>query len=154
MSLHNLGKSWNAKIASFLLHAILVHCQTLTIAGLIYSVLLLTKADAPTIRIDCHPIPTNWHPNLCHPHHFTPDALPGTTLSIYPGLEQAPNMLASIPSGWLSSLCSIISRRWQTKIWHLGITPWVPPHAYTNRRWRNPAGTQHNPALGRSTSLC
>jgi len=28
-----------------------------------------------------------------------PDALPGTTLSIYPGLEQAPNMLACIPGG-------------------------------------------------------
>ena len=27
-----------------------------------------------------------------------PDALPATTLSIYPGLAQAPNMLACIPS--------------------------------------------------------
>jgi len=30
---------------------------------------------------------------------FTSDALPDTTLPIYPGLEQAPNMLAFIPSG-------------------------------------------------------
>jgi len=30
----------NAEITSFLSHAVLVHCQTLTIAGLIYSVLL------------------------------------------------------------------------------------------------------------------
>jgi len=30
---------------------------------------------------------------------FTPDALPGTTLPIYPGLGQAPNMLACTPSG-------------------------------------------------------
>jgi len=30
---------------------------------------------------------------------FMPDALPYTTLPIYPGLEQAPNMLACIPGG-------------------------------------------------------
>ena len=30
----------------------------------------ITQADAPTIRIDCHSIMTNWCPNLCHPHHF------------------------------------------------------------------------------------
>jgi len=28
-----------------------------------------------------------------------PDALPGTTLPIYPGLGQAPNMPACIPGG-------------------------------------------------------
>jgi len=59
----------------------------------------ITKADAPTIRMDCHPILTNWRPNLCHPHHFTPDALPSTTLPIHPGLGQAPNMLACISGG-------------------------------------------------------
>jgi len=31
-----------------------------------------------------------------------PDALPAATLLIYPGLGQAPNMLACIPSGFLS----------------------------------------------------
>jgi len=46
--------------------------------------------------MDCHPILTNWRPNLCHPHHFMPDALLGTTLPVYPGLAQAPNMLADI----------------------------------------------------------
>jgi len=30
---------------------------------------------------------------------FTPDALPDTTLPIYPGLGQAPNILACIPGG-------------------------------------------------------
>jgi len=30
---------------------------------------------------------------------FTQDALPYTTLPIYPGLGQAPNMLACIPGG-------------------------------------------------------
>jgi len=57
----------------------------------------ITPADAPRIWMNCHPILTNWHPNLCHPHHFTPDALPGTTLPIYPGLGQAPNMPACNP---------------------------------------------------------
>jgi len=33
------------------------------------------------------------------PTTFTQDALPYTTLPIYPGLGQAPNMLSSIPSG-------------------------------------------------------
>jgi len=30
----------------------------------------ITQADAPTIRMDCHPILTNWCPQLCHPNHF------------------------------------------------------------------------------------
>jgi len=33
------------------------------------------------------------------PTIFTPNALPGKTLPIYPGLGQAPNMLACIPGG-------------------------------------------------------
>jgi len=56
-------------------------------------------ADTTTIRMDCHPMQTNWCPHLCHPTIFTPDALPDTTLPIYPGLGQAPNMLACIPGG-------------------------------------------------------
>jgi len=35
-------------------------------------------------------------------NHFTPNALLAATLPIYPGLEQAPNMLACIPSGLVS----------------------------------------------------
>jgi len=57
----------------------------------------ITQADTPTIWMDCHPIQTNWCPHLCHPTIFTPDALPGTTFLIYPGLGQAPIMLACIP---------------------------------------------------------
>jgi len=30
----------------------------------------ITQVDTPTIRMDCHPIQTNWCPHLCHPHHF------------------------------------------------------------------------------------
>jgi len=59
----------------------------------------ITQADAPTIQMDCHFILTNWCPTSAIRTIFTPDALPGTTLPIYPGLGQAPNMLACIPSG-------------------------------------------------------
>jgi len=45
------------------------------------------------------PIQTNWCPNSASSTIFMPDSLPGTTLSIYPGLEQAPNMLTCIPGG-------------------------------------------------------
>jgi len=61
----------------------------------------ITQADTPTIRMDCHPIQTNWCPHLCRPHHFTPDVLPDTTLPIYPGSGQAPTMLACTPGGLL-----------------------------------------------------
>jgi len=59
----------------------------------------ITLADAPTVRMDCHPIQTNWCPISAIPTIFTPDALPGTTLPIYPALGQAPNMLACITGG-------------------------------------------------------
>jgi len=74
------------------------HC--LPSSGFYWSKVKITKADTPTIRMDCHPILTNWCPSLCLPHHFMPNALPGTTLPIYPGLGQAPNMLACIPGGY------------------------------------------------------
>jgi len=38
-------------------------------------------------------------PISVNPTIFTPDALPDTTLPIYPSLGQAPNMLACIPGG-------------------------------------------------------
>jgi len=66
----------------------------------------ITQADAPTIWMDCHPIQTNWHPTSAIPSIFTQDALPYTTLPIYPGLGQAPNMLACIPGGLV--VCSIL----------------------------------------------
>jgi len=59
----------------------------------------ITQADAPTIRMDCHPIQTNLCPHLYHPHHFYTGCLPDTTLPIYPGLGETPNMLACIPGG-------------------------------------------------------
>jgi len=38
-------------------------------------------------------------PTSAIPTIFTPDVLPGTTFPIYPGLGQAPNMLACISGG-------------------------------------------------------
>jgi len=64
----------------------------------------ITQADAPTIRMDCHPNHSNWRPISAIPTIFTPDALPGTTLPIYPGLGHAPNMLACIPGGFSNGI--------------------------------------------------
>ena len=91
-----------------------------------WSKVKITKADTPTIWMDCHPILTNWRPNLCHPHHFTPDDLPGTTLPIHPGLGHAPNMLACITSGpriTKKEICcgisiQLLSIRDADKIWY------------------------------------
>jgi len=33
------------------------------------------------------------------------------------------------------------------------VSPMGTPHAYANRRWGNPAGTQHNPVPGRRVKL-
>jgi len=61
--------------------------------------LKITQADGPTIRMDSHPTRLIAAPTSTIPTIFMPDALPDTTLPIYPGLGQAPNMLACIPSG-------------------------------------------------------
>jgi len=63
---------------------------------ILWCTMKITQADAPTIRMDCNPIQTDWCPHLYHPHHFMPDALPDTTLPIYPGLGQAPDMLGLV----------------------------------------------------------
>ena len=69
-------------------------------SGFFWSKMTIKQADAPTIWMDCHFIQTNWCPHLCHPHHFYAGLThPYTTLPIYPGLGQAPNMLACIPGG-------------------------------------------------------
>jgi len=60
-----------------------------------WSKMKITQADTPIICMDYHPIQTNWCPHLYHSH------LPGTTLPIYPGSGQAPNMLACIAGGFL-----------------------------------------------------
>ena len=64
----------------------------------------ITQADALTIRMDCHPSRLTGAPTSMISTIFMPDALPDTTLPIYPGLGQAPNVLACILSGlviWL-----------------------------------------------------
>jgi len=71
----------------------------------------IIEADTLTIWLGVTPSRLISNP----PHNtltFMPDALPATTLPLYPGLGQAPNMLACIPSGvvyllWLQFLMTI-----------------------------------------------
>jgi len=58
----------------------------------------ISEADTPTIWLGATPSGLISDPRPSSPI-FMPDALPATTLPIYPGLGQAPNMLACIPSG-------------------------------------------------------
>jgi len=70
-----------------------------TIFGIICCKMKITQADTPTIRMDCHPSRLTGTPISAISTIFMPDALPGTTLPIYPGLGEAPNMQACIPGG-------------------------------------------------------
>jgi len=59
----------------------------------------ITEADTPTIQLGTTPSGLISCPPPQPSPIFMPDALPATTLPLYPGLGQAPNMLACIPSG-------------------------------------------------------
>ena len=59
----------------------------------------ITEADTPTIQLSATPYGLISDPPPSPPPIFMQDALPAATLPIYPGLCQAPNMLACIPSG-------------------------------------------------------
>jgi len=59
---------------------------------------MFSEADTPTIRLGATPSGLISDPPPTPPI-FTPDALPAATLPLYPGLGQAPNMLACISSG-------------------------------------------------------
>jgi len=56
----------------------------------------ITEADTPTIRLGATPSGLIRDPPPLSPI-FMPNVHPATTLPIYPGLGQAPNMLACIP---------------------------------------------------------
>jgi len=58
----------------------------------------ITEADTPTIQLGASPSALISDSPPSSPI-LMPDALTATTLPIYPGLGQAPNMLACIPSG-------------------------------------------------------
>jgi len=58
----------------------------------------ITEADTPTIRLGATPSGLITEPPPSSPPIFTPDTLPAATLPLYPGLGQASNMLACIPS--------------------------------------------------------
>ena len=73
----------------------------------------ITQAETPTIRMDCHPMSPSrliGAPISAISMIFTLDAIPGTTLPIYPGLGQAPKMLACIPSGLVIKTQSTINK--------------------------------------------
>jgi len=57
-----------------------VHCA---IFWIFWCKMKITQVDAPTIRMDCHPIQTNCCPHLYHPHHF---------YAGYPSLFYPPNL--------------------------------------------------------------
>ena len=65
--------------------------------------------------MDCHPSRLIGTPTSAIPTIFTKDALPYTTLPIYPGLGQAPNILACIAGGLVPSRLgqSIVKIFWQ-----------------------------------------
>jgi len=85
----------------------------------------ITQADTPTIRMDCHPNQTNWCPHLCHPHHFY-TICPSWHHPIYPGLGQAPNMLACIPGGLVVYAVYSIEQWWlichEYWIWQIDVS--------------------------------
>jgi len=58
----------------------------------------ITEADTPTTRLGATPSGLISDPPSSSPHYM-PNVLPATTLPLCPGLGQAPNMLACIPSG-------------------------------------------------------
>ena len=76
----------------------------------------ITQTDAPTIWMDCHLIQTNWCPISAIPIIFMLDALPGTTLSIYPGSRQAPNMLPCMPSGLVCTSGGLVNAKRKCKL--------------------------------------
>ena len=118
----------------------------------------ITEADALTIRMDCHPIHTNWWPHLYHPTIFTPDALPDTTIPIYPGLGEASNMLACIPGGLVAYLESWSQGVTGTKmfVWLDALADWCQPMSsfsstYSSNKGHSsftPARQCHNPSYG------
>jgi len=73
-------------------------CQKKAYSGLYGAREDNTAADTLTIQVSATPTRLISDPPTSCPH-FTLDALPATTLSLYPGLGQTPNMLACIPSG-------------------------------------------------------
>jgi len=63
----------------------------------------ISEADTPTISLGASPSRLISDPPPSNPI-FTPDALPAATLPLYPGLGQAPSMLACISSDALNTL--------------------------------------------------
>jgi len=67
----------------------------------------ITEADTLTTQLGATPFGLISDPPSSSPPNFTPDALPATTLPLYPGLGQAPNLLACIPSGVVKKTATV-----------------------------------------------
>ena len=74
----------------------------------LYGARKITEADTPTIRLDATPSGLIRATHLHHPTFFMSDAFPATTLPIYRGLEQAPNMLACVTVAWFPECIQLI----------------------------------------------
>jgi len=74
----------------------------------------VSEADTPTLWLGASPSGLI-SDLLPYSPIFVPDALPATTLRIYPGLGPAPNVLDCIPSGLVkSSLVFFYLIAWHT----------------------------------------
>ena len=113
-------------------------CQKKSSSGLCGVQGAISKADTSTMRQGATPIGLINDPPPS-PSIFTPDALHATTLPIYPGFGQAPNMPACIPSGLVTlSIMIIIIRphcstsgllletEQQSVCWYVSVTTTIP----------------------------
>ena len=91
----------------------------------------ISEAETPTVRLGA--IPSSTH--LPHSPIFTPGALPAATLQIYPGLGQAPNMLACIPSGLVRQTTVVVGSNHLTaqKCPQQGSLVYWPPFSTVNK---------------------
>ena len=74
-----------------------------TICGIFWCKMKITQADAPTIRMDCHPSRLIGAPTSTISTIFMPDALPDTTLPIYRG-HGTGTKYAGLHTRWLGCI--------------------------------------------------
>jgi len=94
-------------------------CQKTSASGH-YGAREISQAHIPTIRLGAAPSTLISDPPPPAPHFFTPDDLPAATLHIYPGLGEAPNMLACIPSGLVIPKANSKRNQLLPEIWKRG----------------------------------
>jgi len=70
----------------------------------------ITEADTPTIQMGATPSGPISDPPPTSTPICMPNALPATTLPLYPGLGRAPNMLAFVPSGVVNWITKVVGK--------------------------------------------